>query len=333
MTGRPALRPGRDDDAADIIRIISDCWSEYPGCVVDINGEVPELRALASYCERRGGAVWVAEADGKVIGLVCTYPLDGGAWEVGRMYVTAAHRGGGAAQTLLACAEAHARTHGAVRMKLWSDTRFDRAHRFYEKHSFVRSGPIRALNDKSNSIEFAYAKPVAGVVVERLDAAAAASAEVALSRILVACVDGGAAVSFLPPMASETARAFWRRVSGSVARGEKILLAAWLDGAMVGTVQVDLAMPENQPHRGDLAKMLVHPDARRHGIARQMLQRVEAEAAAAGKTLLVLDTRAGSKAEPLYRAAGWHEAGRIPGYALSADRTLHETVLFYKTIG
>jgi ribosomal protein S18 acetylase RimI-like enzyme len=139
-------------------------------------------------------------------------------------------------------------------------------------------------------------------------------------------------VSFLPPLAMDRARAFWRGVAGGVARGERILLAAWLDGALVGTVQVDLATPDNQPHRADVAKMLVHPEARRHGVARAMLARAEAEAATAGRTLLVLDTREGDLAERLYRSAGWIEAGRIPGYALSADRTPHATVYFYKPV-
>ena len=307
--------------------------AEYPGCVVDIEGEAPELLSIASYCAGRGGAAWVAEAETQVAGVACTYPLQDGAWEVAKVYVSGAHRGSGIAHALLDAAEVYARSHGAPRAKLWSDTRFDRAHRFYEKRGYVRAGPIRALADKSNSIEFAYAKPLTGVVVERLDAAAAASAEMSLARVLMECVDAGASVSFLPPLSIEAARTFWRKTSSAVARGEKILLAAWWDGMIAGTVQLDLATPDNQPHRADLAKMLVHPAARRHGIARKMLERIEAEGAAAGRTLLTLDTRAGSAAEPLYRVSGWTECGRIPDYALSADRTPHDTILFYKRVG
>ena len=327
-----AIRPGRDDDAAGFIRVVSGCWAEYPGCVIDIEGEAPELFALASYTAGRGGQVWAAEQDGTVQGLVCTYPRADGAWEIGKMYVASGLRGGGVAQTLLRTAEDFARAHGAARMKLWSDTRFDRAHRFYEKHSYVRSGPIRPIADKSNTIEFAYAKPLSGIAVERLDAAAAAAAEVPLARILAACVNDGAAVSFIAPLAMDRARAFWKSVAGGVARGERILLAAWLDGAMVGTVQVDLAMPQNQPHRGDVAKMLVHPEARRRGIARLLVARAEAEAAAAGRHVLVLDTREGDSAEALYRAAGWNEVGRIPDYALNSDGTPHATVYFFKRV-
>jgi GNAT superfamily N-acetyltransferase len=217
-------------------------------------------------------------------------------------------------------------------MKLWSDTRFERGHRFYEKHSYVRAGPIRALNDISNSIEFAYAKPLAGVAVRRLDAAAAASAEVRLAAVLKDCVDGGASVSFLPPLDVATARAFWRRASTDVAAGKRIVLAAWADGEIVGTVQLDLATPPNQQHRADLQKLLVIGRARRRGIARLLVAAAEQAAAAAGRTLLVLDTCAGDAAEPLYRALGWTEAGRIPGYALLADGSFCDTVVFYKRL-
>ena len=104
------------------------------------------------------------------------------------------------ATRLLETAEAHARAAGATRLVLWSDTRFDRAHRFYEKRGYVRHGPIRVLHDISNSLEFGYAKPVNGIEV--LDAAAAASAERRLAEILCACVDAGASVSYLPPLAT-----------------------------------------------------------------------------------------------------------------------------------
>jgi GNAT superfamily N-acetyltransferase len=326
------IRAATDDDAAGIIDLVGNCWREYPGCVVDIDGEAPELRALATYAAGRGGAAWVAEIDGGIAGLACVWPLQDGAWEIAKVYVARADRGTGIAHALADGAEAFARAHGATRAQLWSDTRFDRAHRFYEKRGYVRAGQIRALADKSNSIEFAYAKPLAGVVIERLDAAAAASAEYALARVLVACVDTGASVSFFPPMAFATARAFWHKVAAAVARGEKILIAAWLDGNLVGTTQVDLATPENQPHRADLAKMLVHPDARRHGIGRAMLARAEAEARAAGRWLLTLDTLAGDDGEKLYRAGGWQECGRIDDYALNAERVPSTTVLFSKRL-
>jgi GNAT superfamily N-acetyltransferase len=217
-------------------------------------------------------------------------------------------------------------------MKLWSDTRFDRAHRFYEKRGYVRSGPLRALGDKSNSVEFGYAKPLTGLAVERLDAAAAASAEVPLARVLVECVAAGASVSFMPPFTMERARAFFREAARSVARGERMLFAAWAEGELVGTVQLQTGLPENQPHRAELQKLLVRPAARRAGAARALLAAAEAAAAAAGRWLLTLDTCAGGAADSLYRAAGWTEVGLVPHFALYPDGSPCDTVFFYKRI-
>ena len=231
---------------------------------------------------------------------------------------------------MLDTAEAHAIAAGAARLVLWSDTRFDRAHRFYEKRSYVRAGPIRVLHDISNSLEFAYAKPVNGIEV--LDAAAAASAERRLADILIACVAGGAGVSFLPPLAPETARAFWKRATTEIAAGTQVLLCGWADGVLAGTVTLHIGTPPNAPHRAEVQKLLVHPDARRHGLARALMQRAEHEAARAGRSLLTLDTRAGHAAERLYRAMGWQEGGRIPGYAMNADGTPGDTVFFWKRI-
>ncbi len=333
FAGEPVLRPGRDADASGFIALVASCWSEYPGCLMDLDGEVPELRALASYYADVGGAVWAAEADGAVVGMVGTRPLADGAWELCKMYVAAGQRGHGIAHRLADTVETHARAHGAAALKLWTDTRFDRAHRFYEKRSFVRAGPLRALDDISRSIEFAYAKPLTGVVVERLDAAAAASAEPRLSEVLRSCVNAGASVSFLPPMEPATARAFWRLMSREVAAGSRILLAAWVDGVLAGTVTLDLATPPNQPHRAEVQKLLVTPEARRRGVAQALMRAAEAAAASAGRRLLTLDTREGDGGEALYRACSWQEAGRIPGFALNGAGSLDATVLFYKTIG
>jgi GNAT superfamily N-acetyltransferase len=328
---RPALRPGRDDDASSFIALIAACWAEYPGCVMD-RDEVPELDALAGYAAGRGGAVWAAEAEGRVVGMVCVWPHADGAWELAKLYVAQPWRGSGLAHEFAAAAEDFARAHGAARMLLWSDTRFDRAHRFYEGRSYVRAGPIRALGDRSNSIEFCYAKPLGDDAVQVLDAAAAASAEVPLARVLVACVDAGASVSFFAPLALERARAFWRETARAVARGERLLLAAWHGGTLVGTVQLLLATPENQPHRADLAKMLVHPGARRRGIGAALLAAAERAALAAGRTLLVLDTQTGGAGERLYRRGEWTEVGRVPAYARFADGSPCDTTVFYKRL-
>jgi GNAT superfamily N-acetyltransferase len=327
------IRPGLDTDEAGFIRLIGDAWAEYPNCILDVDGEVPELRALSTYFTGAGGALWVAEQEGRVVGMVATRPLGSDrAWEICKMYVEKSQRGTGLAHRLLGGAEAHAMARGADRLVLWTDTRFDAAHRFYEKRGFVRAGSIRILDDISKSLEFRYAKPVRGAVVEALDAAAAASAERRLAEILVACVDAGASVSFLPPLSLDAARGFWRKVSGDVAMGNRLLLVAWVDGRMAGTVQLDLATPPNQRHRAELAKLMVHPEFRREGIGRALMQRVEQAARGIGRSLLTLDTRADDAGEALYRELGWLEAGRIPNYAADAEGRLHDTVFFYRTV-
>lgn len=324
------LRPGRDADAAGFIALIGACWAEYPGCVMDMERENAELRALATYYAAKGGALWAAEADGAIVGMAGVAPLDGGSWEIGKVYVDSGHRGTGLALSLMTAAEAHARSAGATELKLWSDTRFTRAHAFYEKLGFVRAGAIRVLNDLSNSLEYAFAKPLSGIVVRRLDVAAAESAGRALAEILRACVDAGASVSYLPPLAPDVARGFYRARVKDVAAGTRIMLAGWVDGVLRGTVMLDMDTPPNQPHRAEVQKLLVHPNARRHGLARALMAALENEAQAAGRRLLTLDTRAGDGAESLYRSMGYEEAGRIPRFALNADGTPCDTVFFWK---
>jgi GNAT superfamily N-acetyltransferase len=153
-----------------------------------------------------------------------------------------------------------------------------------------------------------------------------------LAEVLIDCVEGGASVGFMFPMTPAKAEAFWRTTSASVARGERVLLAA-LDGqgAIVGTVQVVLNQPENQPHRGDVTKMLVHRRARRRGIGEALLAAAEQSALRAGKTLLVLDT-ASEDAERLYARQGWRRCGPIPNYALWPDGTPCATTILYKSL-
>jgi GNAT superfamily N-acetyltransferase len=145
-------------------------------------------------------------------------------------------------------------------------------------------------------------------------------------------VEGGASVSFMHPMSRTKAEAYWREMSASVARGERVVLAAEdTAGRIVGTVQVIWAEAENQPHRGDLAKMLVHRRARRHGIGAALLAAAERTAFGAGKTLLVLDTASGD-AERLYARHGWQRCGQIPDYALWPDGALCATTVFFKSL-
>ena len=325
------FRAGTDADTDAYIRLIGDAWAEFPGVVFDVDAELPELRALATYFAGKGGSLWLAEDAEGPLGMVATRPMrEDGAWEIGRMYVAKAARGTGLAHRLLATAEAHAREHGAERMVLWTDTRFNAAHSFYEKRGYVRQGAIRILDDLSKSLEFRYAKPARGLVVEALDAAAAASAERRLSDILIACVADGASVSFLPPLSSEKSRAFWKRASSEVAQAHRVLLGAWLDGALVGTVQLELATPENQQHRAEVTKLLVDPAARRRGVGEALMRRAEQAALRLGRTLLTLDTRADAEGERLYRRLGWQEGGYIPGFARDASGETFATRFFFK---
>jgi GNAT superfamily N-acetyltransferase len=155
-----------------------------------------------------------------------------------------------------------------------------------------------------------------------------------LSDVLVDCVEGGASVSFLSPMSRAKAESFWRGAAGSAARGERVILAA-MDGkgAIVGTVQIVFAGPENQPHRADLAKMLVHRSARKAGLGAALLRAAERQAFEYGKTLLVLDTVTGGDAERLYTRHGWQRCGVIPNYALWPDGRFCDTTVFFKFIG
>lgn len=169
-------------------------------------------------------------------------------------------------------------------------------------------------------------------IIRTLTAAEAIEAVPALADVLIDCVYGGASVSFQPPLDQERAQAFWRTVAAAVAKGTTRLLVAEHEGKIAGTVQVQFATSENQPHRGEIAKMLVHRSARRLGLGAALMRGAEAEARQAGKTLLTLDTQSGSGAEKLYANLGWTRVGAIPGYALTPYDGLCATTLFYKQI-
>lgn len=154
-----------------------------------------------------------------------------------------------------------------------------------------------------------------------------------LSELLLDCVEGGASVSFMWPLHYADALAFWHKVMDEAAAGRRILLVAEdPTGRIEGTVQVLLDLPENQPHRGDLAKMLVHRGARRRGLGAELVQAAERAALAAGRTLLVLDTVTGGDAERLYTRLAWQRVGVIPGYALWPGGGLCDTTYFYKSL-
>ena len=164
-----------------------------------------------------------------------------------------------------------------------------------------------------------------------LDAAAAQAAIGELCAVLVDCVEGGASVSFMLPFGRADAQKFFDNVIASVARNETVLVAAKRDGRIVGTVQVGLDMPPNQPHRGDIKKLLVHRTARKLGLGAALMQRAEAEAKARGRSLLVLDT-ADAAAERLYVRAGWQRVGAVPDYAMWPQGGFCDTVFFWKRI-
>ena len=158
----PWLREARDGDADGLIALIGACWSEYPGCVLDVDGEVPELRAIASHYAARGGRFWVAEAEGRVVGSVGLLPSGPDGAELCKLYVLRAARRRGLGARLAGLVEAEARRRGAAFLELWTDTRFADAHRLYERLGFGRLPETRVLHDLSNSVEYRYRKPLTG---------------------------------------------------------------------------------------------------------------------------------------------------------------------------
>jgi GNAT superfamily N-acetyltransferase len=153
-----------------------------------------------------------------------------------------------------------------------------------------------------------------------------------LAAVLADCVAGGASVSYMAPFSHERARDAFEAWAAEVERGGRLVLAAFDDGDLVGTVQVILALPPNQPHRAEIAKLLVHRSARRRGVAQLLMEHAETEARAEGKSLLVLDTVTGDPAERLYERMGWTKVGVIPGYALYPNGRPCDTTIFWKSL-
>jgi GNAT superfamily N-acetyltransferase len=167
--------------------------------------------------------------------------------------------------------------------------------------------------------------------IRRLDTVDAPAID-ALADVLLDCVAGGASVSFMSPLTRERAGAFWRKVGEGVGAGGRALLVAEDAAGICGTVQLLLDLPENQPHRADVAKMLVHRRARRLGLGAALMRAAEETARELGKTLLVLDTVTGGDADRLYRRLGWVVVGEIPGYALYPGGGLCGTTVFYRRL-
>lgn len=156
---------------------------------------------------------------------------------------------------------------------------------------------------------------------------------VQLADVLIDCVEGGASVSFMLPLTRERALAFWQRVADDVTRGTRILIVAEDATGICGTVQLVLDLPENQPHRADLCKMLVHRRGRKQGLGAGLLTAAEQAARTAGRTLLVLDAVSGADGARLYERGGWVRVGEIPNYALYPAGGFCPTTYYYKDLG
>lgn len=154
----------------------------------------------------------------------------------------------------------------------------------------------------------------------------------ALCAVLRDCVEGGASVGFMLPVDGGRMERFWKMVAAEVERGERAIVVAEDGEGVCGTAQVVLGMPQNQPHRGDVCKVLVHRRARRRGVGVTLMREIEEVARNEGKTLLVLDTVTGSDAYGMYEKLGWAKCGDIPGYALMPDGELCGTTYFWKHI-
>ena len=280
--------------------------------------------SVAGMIARDDARTWVAEEGGEIVAFSMA---DASVGTVYALFVRPEFEGRGHGKALLRAAEDWLFAAGWE--TIWLQTgeeMHNRAHAVYLAAGWALVGP-------ADHGDVRYEKRRGAVTVRRVQPGELASFVPALAELLVACVEAGASVGFMHPMALEKSLRFWRRVAGEAERGDRALIVAEDDGGtLVGTVQLVLALPENQPHRADVAKMLVHPTARRRGVARRMLAAVDDVARSEGRTLLVLDTVTGSAAERLYASAGWQRAGEIPGYALMPDGAPCSTTVFYREV-
>jgi GNAT superfamily N-acetyltransferase len=170
------------------------------------------------------------------------------------------------------------------------------------------------------------------VEIRRLSAAEIREFAGELAEVLVDCVEGGASVSFMLPFSRSDGEAYFLKVAAAVKAEERILLAAFNGSRIAGTVQMITALPPNQPHRAEIAKLLVHRSMRGAGVGRGLMEEAERQAVDAGKTLLVLDTASG-EAQRLYERLHWVKAGVIPDFALFPDGRWTDTTIYWKKVG
>ncbi|MFT7775764.1 GNAT family N-acetyltransferase [Roseateles sp.] len=169
--------------------------------------------------------------------------------------------------------------------------------------------------------------------IRELDGTEAAARVGELAQVLRDCVEGGASVGFMLPLAEGRPEGFWRKVAAAVAAGERhLFVAEGEDGRICGTLSLVVDMPDNQPHRADVSKMLVHRGARRRGVAERLLRALEAKARELGRTTLVLDTVTGSDASRVYERMGWLRAGDIPNFALMPDGPACSTTYYFRQL-
>jgi GNAT superfamily N-acetyltransferase len=154
-----------------------------------------------------------------------------------------------------------------------------------------------------------------------------------LASVLMDCVEGGASVSFMHPLGREAAVAFWSSVARAVASGERALLVAEDSLGICGTAQLVLGLPQNQPHRADVSKVLVHRRARRQGVGAALMRAAEATARDCGRDLLVLDTVTGGEGQRLYERLGWVRVGEVPRFALMPTGEFCSTTFYYRDLG
>lgn len=323
------IRPCHDEDAPGIRALIEAARAEFPEPAGQADDRLGHLaRPAAHYSERRG-AFFIAAQGREIVGLAAVMPVaTEGIVELTDLQVRRDLRGRGLAARLLDAVETSAR--GMQRIQLWCDTRADAAQRFFEKHSYLRKGPIRVREDGSKALEFAYAKPLAGIQVVSLDAAAAASADRALGDILTLAANSD---EQLPLLSGAEARRYWRGISADVAGRRRVLLAGWVEGVLAGAVQLDINTPPYQDHRGEVQHLLVLPAYRGGGLALALMETLESAARARSRRLLTLNAMAGGPAEALARATHWQEGGRIPGFTVTARGAPCDMLFFWKAVG
>lgn len=295
----------------------------------------PDLIDIPGYYCQGAGNFWVALAANDVVGTVALREFAPGQGALRKMFVAPQYRGSaGVAARLLQTLLGWARDHGLSTITLGTTDRFLAAHRFYAKHGFTTVS-IDALPEafpRMSVDTLFFKKALSPLRVARQDAADVEARVDEYVRLLQACVDDGASIGFLPPLGELEARDFWARVVSMLRAGEAWLWSADVDGRLVGTVQLHAASSANGRHRGEVAKLMVDPDARRRGIARTLMLALEAQALTQGRTTLVLDTRAGDPSERLYMSLGYQRVGEIPHYARSASGQLDSTAFYYKLL-